>query len=101
MEIDEKAELCILEKVQEEVVILKTIIINNINQIFSSIYPTKTCPKSEDPTNHTDSQKRKNEDENLNKSLTISDFDLEGNNKINSLEINRESLAHHQRIYAE
>jgi hypothetical protein len=39
--IDEEQELSILEKVQDEVVILKTIIINNINQIFSSIYPSK------------------------------------------------------------
>ena len=43
---------------QEEVMILKTIVIHNINQIFSSIYPNKE--KSEDRTNHTDSNKGKN-----------------------------------------
>jgi hypothetical protein len=32
--------------------------------------------------------------------MVISDFDLEGNNKINAFEVNKESLAHHQMIYS-
>lgn len=81
-------------------VILKTIIINNINEIFSSIYPSKIEEKSDHPTDHTDSHRRKNEEEIFNKSMTISDFDLEGNNQINALEVNRETLAHHQKLYS-
>lgn len=56
--LDSGLELEVLEKMQEEVMILKTIVVHNINQIFSSIYPSKD--KSEDRTNHTDSNKGKN-----------------------------------------
>lgn len=33
--------------------------------------------------------------------MTISDFDIEGGNKINTLEVNKESLAYYQHRYAE
>jgi hypothetical protein len=33
--------------------------------------------------------------------MTISDFDIDGNNKINALEVSKESLAYYQKRYAE
>lgn len=63
-----------------------------------SIYPSNSVEKSEFGTNHTD--KRKNEEDNLNKSATITEFDIGGNNKINNLEVSKETLARYQKRYS-
>ena len=42
-------------KIKEEVGVLKTLIIYNINEIFSNIYPSDKDDKKLDKTNHTHS----------------------------------------------
>ena len=63
-----------LLKIQDEVSVLKNIIIYNLDQILGSIYPQPSKSKEDPKTNHTASQETLNQEDHLDRSLPITDF---------------------------
>jgi len=92
-----------LVKIQSKVDQLKNIIVLNINQIFSSMYPNALEIKHEHRTHHTQDSNTNRSNNSSTKSMTITDFEQEATHQnidnINSISINNDTIKHHPSKY--